>query len=232
MRASATVIAIVPARGGSKGIPGKNLQLVAGRPLLAWTIDAAREAATVGRVIVSTDDDDIAAAAIALGAEVPFRRPAQLATDDAPMLGVLQHALEELDPPEPTIVVLLQPTSPLRRSEHIEATVAALRDSNATSAVTVVNVPHAMTPSSLMTMDRDGRLRAVEGAELAPATRRQDKPVYVARNGPAVVATWAATVRSGSLYGERAVGVRMSKVDSIDVDDPDDLVVADALLRR
>ena len=121
-----TVLGVIPARGGSKGIPDKNLALVGGRPLLAYTADAVKGSARLTRTIVSTDDARIADSARSLGLDVPFLRPSSLAADDTPMLPVLQHAVDTLksDGFRADIVVLLQPTSPLRRGEHIDAAVA------------------------------------------------------------------------------------------------------------
>src|SRR5262249_27777372 len=118
-RVSGSVLAIVPARGGSKSIPRKNLQPVAGRPLIAWTIDAARRARAIDRVVVWTEDDEIAEVARAWGAEVPVRRPAELAGDDTPGIEPVLHIVRWLDTQEnsrPELIVVLQPTSPMRRS--------------------------------------------------------------------------------------------------------------------
>src|SRR5258706_10337909 len=120
------VLGIIPARGGSKGIPRKNLVRLAGRPLIAYTCDAARGSERLTRVIVSTDDDEIAETARGLGVEVPFMRPAHLAADETPMVDVLLDALATLgrvDNYRPDVIVLLQPTSPLRRSAHVDAAV-------------------------------------------------------------------------------------------------------------
>ena len=138
-------------------MPGKHLVSLAGRPLLSYTADAARASRALDRVIVSTDDPGIAAAARGCGLEVPFLRPAALAGDDTPMLPVLQHAVEAVERASDRveIVVLLQPTSPLRRSEHIDRAVATLRDTLADSVVSVVEVPHQFTPESLMRLVSD-----------------------------------------------------------------------------
>src|SRR5919206_1460637 len=128
------VLGLIPARGGSKGIPGKNLAPVCERPLIAWTIGAACSASRLDRVVVSTDSDEIAAIARELGADV-LARPAELARDETPMRDVLLHALDELGRPE--ILVLLQPTSPLRRAEHVDAAVALLRATGADCVVSV-----------------------------------------------------------------------------------------------
>jgi CMP-N,N'-diacetyllegionaminic acid synthase len=225
------VLAVIPARGGSKGIPRKNLARLGGRPLLSYTCRAAQKARRLDRVILSTDNAAIARAGRKLGVEVPFLRPRALASDRAPMAAVLRHALRELerrDGYRADVVVVLQPTSPFRRPGHIDATVAALLRSKADSAVTVTPIPHNMSPDSALVV-RSGRLVPLRRG--APVLRRQDKKSYVARNGPAVLAVRAALVMKGRLYGKRTVGVSMSALDSIDIDGPDDLRLAEALLR-
>src|SRR5437764_11026274 len=116
------MLALIPARGGSKGIPRKNLAPVAGKPLLVWTIEVARAAASVDRVVVSTDDAEIAETARSARAEV-LERPVELAGDETPMAAVVRHAVEAL---APEIVVLLQPTSPLRTARHVDEAVSLL----------------------------------------------------------------------------------------------------------
>lgn len=187
----ANVLGIIPARGGSKGIPNKNLVALCGRPLLAYTGDAVKESARLTRTVVSTDDPRIAEYATSLGLEVPFMRPSSLAGDGVPMLPVLQHAVAALESEGFTtdIVVLLQPTSPLRRGEHIDAAVTWLEQAGGDSVVSVVEVPHQFNPTSVMRVE-DGLLKPfLEGPA---ATRRQDKPRVLARNGPAVLAVKAS----------------------------------------
>lgn len=225
------VLGVVPARGGSKGIPQKNLAMIAGRPLLAYTADAARASRHLSRVVVSTDDESIAAAARALGLEVPFMRPADLAADDTPMLPVLQHAAREVARAGSAadIVVLLQPTSPLRRASHIDDAIELLQSTAADSIVSVVEVPHQFSPVSVMRLD-GGRLRPfLDGP---PVTRRQDKPRVYARNGPAVLAVRRHVLDAGSLYGSDSRPLLMAAADSLDVDGPDDLALAEFLLQR
>jgi len=224
------VLGVIPARGGSKGIPNKNLAPLCGRPLLAYTADAVKASTRLTRTIVSTDDEDIAACARSLGLEVPFMRPPSLAADEAPMLPVLQHAIERLraDGFETDIVVLLQPTSPLRRAEHIDAAIDWLQRTAADSVVSVVEVPHQFNPLSVMRIE-DGLLKPfLDGPTV---TRRQDKPRVFARNGPAVLAVRAAVVSGGSLYGERSWPLGMSAEDSLDVDTPWDLKLVEHSLQ-
>jgi CMP-N,N'-diacetyllegionaminic acid synthase len=214
-----TIVGLIPARGGSKGIPGKNLALLAGKPLVAWTVEAARSSRRLTRIVVSTDSPEIAAAA---GVEV-LERPTALAADETPMLDVIRHALGALGSCD--VLVLLQPTSPLRRAEHIDEAVDLLIETGADSVVSVVEVPHQFRPGSLMRIE-EGRL-----LPLGPAgpLRRQDKPVLYARNGPGVLA-----LRPGRLGDDLYTGdcrpYVMSTRDSLDVDGTFELELAGFLL--
>jgi CMP-N,N'-diacetyllegionaminic acid synthase len=224
------VLAVIPARGGSKGIPNKNLAIAAGRPLLAYTADAAHAATRLTRTIVSTDDQAIAGAARSLGLEVPFMRPASLAGDDTPMLPVLQHAVKTMRESGFTadLVVLLQPTSPLRRADHIDAAVDLLERSGADSVVSVVEVPHQFNPVSVMRLEDDRLQPFIDGPLV---TRRQDKPTVFARNGPAVLAVRTSVLEAGSLYGNDCRALVMSPNDSLDIDGPEDLAAFASSMR-
>jgi len=227
-----TVLGIVPARSGSKGIANKNLVQLAGVPLIAHTAMAARASRTLDRVVVSTDDERIAAVAREHGLETPFLRPSALAADDTPMLPVLQHAVSSIEESGQLIdvVVLLQPTSPLRRAVHIDSAVELLRESGADSVVSVIEVPHRFNPKSVMRFD-GGRLQPYENAPVL--TRRQDKPVLYARNGPAVLAVRRnVLMEQGALYGDDCRPLMMDPESSVDIDSPWDLVVAEAVLAR
>jgi CMP-N,N'-diacetyllegionaminic acid synthase len=222
-------VAVIPARGGSVGIPRKNLVALGGRPLIEHTFDAAQGSTRIARTFVSTDDEEIAGLARERGIEVPFLRSAALAGSDTPMLPVLLDALDRAAH-DAEVVVLLQPTSPLRRAHHIDEALALLDSSGADAVVSVVAVPHAFTPGSLLDRDAAGVLtpRGEPGAQ-----RRQDKPALFARNGPAVYAARVAALRErGDLYGGTTVGYEMSKLDSVDVDDADDLALCEAILSR
>src|SRR5687767_5058839 len=172
------VLAVIVARGGSQGLPGKNILPIAGRPLLAWTIDAARAARSIDRTILSSDDEAIIAAARGCGCEVPFRRPAELATDTATAVDVVLHALDNVS--EYDVVVLLQPTSPLRTAADIDAACAQLAASGAPSCVSV-----CMAEQSPYWMYRLNGSRRLEPLLEAPtgATRRQDLPPVYVLNG-------------------------------------------------
>jgi CMP-N,N'-diacetyllegionaminic acid synthase len=218
------VVALVPARGGSRGIPRKNLVPLAGRSLLAWTLEAARDSEAITRTVVSTEDEEVAAAAREDGAEV-LVRPAELAADETPMRDVIDHALAELG--EPDVLVLLQPTSPLRRARHVDEAVDLLLRTGADSVVSVVEVPHRYRPGSLMALDRDRLVRLADDH----ATTRQEKPVVYARNGPAILALRPTTLGT-DLYGGDCRPYVMEARDSVDVDDPFDLELEELLLRR
>jgi CMP-N-acetylneuraminic acid synthetase len=216
------VLALVPARGGSKGIPDKNIRPLAGRTLLDYAARAAAESGVIDRIILSTDSERIAAEGRRVGLEVPFMRPAELAQDDTPMLPVIEHALDFVAQQGWTadILVLLQPTSPLRTPAHIRDVVRELQASQADSVVTVVELPRHLSPDYVMRID-DGRLVPFlpEGARV---TRRQDaRPAFV-RDGT-VYACWAKTVReTHSIYGRSCRPVIVPSGESITIDSPDD----------
>ncbi|MBI3457931.1 MAG: acylneuraminate cytidylyltransferase family protein [Candidatus Rokubacteria bacterium] len=227
------ILGVIPARGGSKSIPRKNLAPLAGRPLLAYTCDAALASKRLTRVVLSTDDEEIAAAGRACGVEVPFRRPAGLSGDETPMVEVLQDVaarLADRDGYRAEALVVLQPTSPLRRAAHIDEAVELLLETGADSVVSVIEVPHQFSPVSLLRV-ADGRLAPlVEGP---PILRRQDKPRVYARNGPAVIAVRReVVVERGSLYGDDCRPYLMALEDSVDIDTSFDLELAALLLAR
>lgn len=213
------VVGLIPARGGSKGIPRKNLVPLAGKPLLAWTIDAARTSSALTRVVVSTDDDEIAVVARSFGAEV-LERPPELSRDETPMLKVVRHAAAAL-PCE--VLVLLQPTSPLRRAEHIDDVVGLLLETGADSVLSVVEVPHQFRPGKLMAVE-EGRLVRLGN----DPPHRRTVAVY-ARNGPAVLALRPDRL-GDDLYGGDCRPYEMALADSIDVDGREDLRLAELLL--
>jgi CMP-N-acetylneuraminic acid synthetase len=215
------VVALIPARGGSKGIPRKNLVHVGGRSLLAWAVEAAQESHSVANVVVSTDDDEIAAEAERLGAAV-LRRPAELAADEVPMVDVVKHALAELGTVD--VLVVLQPTSPLRRAHHVEEAVTLLERTGADSVVGVVEVPHRFEPGSLMALEGERLVRLGDSP-----LRRQDKPVLYARNGPAVLVLRPDQL-GDDIYGGDCRPYVMDALSSLDIDSEDDLRLVESVL--
>jgi CMP-N,N'-diacetyllegionaminic acid synthase len=227
-----SVLAIVPARAGSKGVPGKNLRPLAGRLLIEYVLDAARQSGVVDRTILSTDSGEMAEVGRRIGMEVPFLRPAELAQDDTPMLPVIQHALGELAGRgwQPGFVVLLQPTSPLRRPLHVRQAVQLLRESGADSVVTVVEVPKHLSPDYVMRIE-NGALRPFlpEGARV---TRRQDARAAYSRDGTVYAFRRDTVERFGSIYGDDCRPLVIPAAESLSIDTPMDWDQAERLLAR
>jgi CMP-N-acetylneuraminic acid synthetase len=220
-----SVLGIIPARGGSKGIPNKNKALFCGKPLIAYTLESATRS-NLDHVIVSSDDAEILAIAKDYGIDT-LQRPAELAQDDTPTLPVLQHVVKNTATPCEAIMTL-QPTSPLRTEHHINDAIKLFNTHpNADSLVSIVKVPHNMVPSSLM--QRDGEF--VTALEATSATRRQDKPELWARNGAAIYISSAQLLQT-SILGDRIIGYEMPYLDSIDIDTHDDFLLAELLYQH
>lgn len=219
-------VAVIPARAGSRGLPGKHLRLLGGIPMIAHTIRAALAAQRVDRVIVSTNDEAIARVARDAGAEVPFRRPDELAGATTPTLPVVRHAVEWLEAHGAAIdiVVTLQATSPLRGPTEIDATIALLDDRAVRSAVTVTPVG---LPSSILGTVREGRFRAFA---VASDPRRQAAPAAVRLTG-AVYVTRRDLLAEGRLLDEAPAALLVEGPSAIDVDDATDLAAARRYLR-
>jgi CMP-N,N'-diacetyllegionaminic acid synthase len=220
--AAGHVLALIPARGGSKGVPDKNIRPLAGRTLLEYVAETARASGVVDRAVLSTDSERIAAEGRRVGLDVPFMRPPELARDDTPMLPVIEHAATALEAAgwAPEIIVLLQPTSPLRTADHIRRAVEELRRSGADSVVSVIELPQHFSPDYVMRME-DGRLVPFlpEGSRV---TRRQDaRPAFV-RDGT-IYAFWRRTVlNTGSIYGNDCRPLVVPARESMTIDTPDD----------
>lgn len=226
-----SIVALVPARGGSRRVPRKNLAPCAGKPLLAWTAEASLGAQSIDRVILSTDDEKIAAVGRSLGLEVPFLRPAHLGDAEAPMIPVMQHALDWFENDqglEVKALVLLQPTSPLRTARHIDEAVALLHSTSSESVVSVVRLPHIHSPAMLHRLRTDATLEPyVDPTIFADPA----EPAY-ARNGPAILINRPAVLRRGEKFGTPMAGYIMPAEASIDVDEPFDLELAEFFLLK
>ncbi len=232
-----SVLAIVPARGGSKGIPRKNLRMLGGQPLVALAVRAGRRARLVSRVLCSTDDTEIADAARAAGAEVPFLRPAELARDASEDWPVFVHALDWLEEHEgwvPELVVNLRPTSPLRRPGHVDDAIQLLLDSGADSVKSVCAA--RQHPHKMWLRDANGRIepflktpfRLSRGPDVP---RAQLEDVYW-QNGVVDVTRRRVIFEQRTMIGARVAGLVVSAEDSIDVDTPLDLALAELLLQQ
>jgi CMP-N-acetylneuraminic acid synthetase len=225
------VLGLVPARGGSKGVPRKNIRLVHGKPLLAYTAEGALAARRLTRVVLSTDDEEIAAVGRQWGLEVPFLRPADLARDDTPTLPVVQDVVRWLEARGDRFdaICLLQPTSPLRTPEMIDGCIDLLIGTGADSAVTVLPVPAEHNPHWVYFRAADGSLRLSTGEE-TPIPRRQDLPPAYHREGSVYVTRRDVLMEGNSLYGRRLVGYAVSADRSVNIDSFEDLRRFEALL--
>ena len=234
------VLALIPARGGSKSIPRKNVRPFAGHPLIAYSIAAGLAAQTITRVVVSTDDEEIAAIARSYGAEAPFLRPVEYSQDDTPDLPVFQHALVWLSEQEgyqPEIVVQLRPTSPLRHVEHIDQAVYRLLERPEADAIRAVCIPF-QNPFKMWRIGADGFMRPLlENVWVGGALcnepynmPRQALPEVYWQTGY-VDAAWTDTLLTGnSMTGERILPLMIDPSQWIDIDSPDDWRRAERML--
>ena len=234
---SPRVLALVPARGGSKGIPRKNLQLLGGQPLVVHAVAAARAARRVSRVLCSTEDAEIADIARAAGAEVPFLRPAELAQDASEDWPVFKHALDWLMRNEawaPDVVVNLRPTSPMRTPSHVDAAIQLLLDTGADSVKAICLArqhPHKMwmrQPNGRIEPYLKTPFRAARGPDVP---RAQLEDVYW-QNGVVDVTRREVILGQGVMIGQRVAGLVTALEDSIDIDTPLDLALAELLYAR
>ena len=219
------IVCIIPARGGSKGIPNKNLAQLAGRPLLSWSIASATAAESIDRVIVSTDSDEIAEVALQWGAEVPYIRPEQLAGDDVHAVQVVLHALDWLQQAEnylPAGVMMLLPTSPLRLTADIDRVVNLFETDNASSVVSVVDLGKYMTNLRYI---EDNLLIRVAPSE-NPNAQRQSLRKLFAVNGSIFLARPDVLQSKGTFHINGAQAYVMDSLNSIDINSWDDLSLA------
>jgi CMP-N,N'-diacetyllegionaminic acid synthase len=221
MPGALSVLAVVPARGGSKRVPGKNLREVGGKPLLAWTLEQARRARSVGHLAVSSEDGVILAAAARLGCDTALRRPDELARDETPGVDPVLHAIDAI--PGYDLVVLLQPTSPLRSPEDIDACVALCSAPGAVACVSLAPIPAGgpKDPSWAYRLDERGCIIAARAQEPG-ACYVLNGAVYAART------TWLRQHRS--FLSPQTLGYRMPADRSLDIDTPQDLELAERLL--
>lgn len=229
----ARCIAIIPARGGSKRLPGKNLKPLCGKPLIAWTIEAARGSRSLGEILVSTDSPAIAETAAAAGASAPFLRPPELASDTASTFDVVAHALDYLrrgNGREFEYTLLLQPTSPLRTSADIDAAFRLLEAKRADGVVSVCAMDHSPLWSNVLPPDLSmaGFLRD----EVAGA-RSQDLPVHYRINGAIYLCRTERMLREKTFFfKDNCFAHVMPKERSQDIDDESDFAIAEFLAAR
>jgi len=221
-------LAVIPCRGGSKGVHRKNLREVGGIPLVAHTINAANASTLITRTIVSTDDDEIASVAKEYGGDVPFIRPEKYATDQAKSIDVVLHALNKCSEQfkeQYDYLILLQPTSPFRDNIHIDSAIKMLvGNKNAESLISVKEVPNECNPHYIYKILDDNYCQPlIDSKEII---RRQDQPKSYVRNGAIYVVKVPYLLQNESLMAERSLAYEMSDESSVNIDTELDLVIA------
>ena len=225
------VFGVIPARGGSKGLPGKNLKRLGALSLIGHAVASARDARMLTRYVVSTDSAEIADEARRHGAEAPFLRPAELASDHAGMVPVLQHAvrwLESAASVRPDFVVTLQPTSPFRTGAEIDRTIAMVADTGADSAQTLVEASYH--PFFMKTLDGDRTIALF--ADGKKYVRRQDAPAVYQPSGAVYVTRYPLLMEEGQVLGHDNRGIVMPFEASVNIDTEWDFLLAELLLAR
>jgi N-acylneuraminate cytidylyltransferase len=218
-------LAVIPARGGSKGLPGKNIRPLAGKPLLAWSIEAARRSRYIDRIVLSSDDPAIMATARQWGAEAPFQRPAELATDQALGIDVVLHAIEQVAGFD--YVVLCQPTSPLRIAEDIDGAIEKLFQTGAPVCVSVTEAEK--TPYWMFTLAESDRMVPVMEHPDRSVNRQELPKIYVL-NGAVYVAEIGWFKKARSFLTDETLGYVMPASRSVDIDTERDFLLAETLL--
>jgi CMP-N,N'-diacetyllegionaminic acid synthase len=224
---SKSILAIIPARGGSKGIPRKNIIEVAGKPLIAWTIEESKKSNYIDRLILSSEDEEIIKVAKEWGCEVPFVRPLELAQDDTPGIEPMLHAMEAI-PEKYDYVVLLQPTSPLRTVEDIDSCIEHCFQNEAFACVSVTEPVH--NPYWMYTLDNRGHLNPLMAEPLI--TRRQNLPAVYALNGAVFIAQKEWLERNRSFKSAETLAYIMNGTRSLDIDSKEDLTLFAALILK
>ena len=219
------VLGLIPARGGSKSIPNKNLIDLGGRPLIKWTIDAAKKS-SLSRVIVSTENDEIAGVSKSFGVEVPFTRPISLAQDKSQTIDVVLHALSVIDE-QFDAVMLLQPTSPFRTSDDIESALALFDKTSSVISVAAVDGTH---PARMKYLENGLLIDPLFVEEVENMPRQNLRPMYI-RNG-AVYLTSVSDLNKRTFKGESSWALVMPKERSINIDSQFDLLLARMMLDR
>lgn len=222
------IIGLIPARSGSKRVPGKNIKMCAGKPLILWTIEAALSS-KLNEIYVSSDSPEILSLCNNYSRVKSLIRPDEFASDEVPMMPVISHFIENMKSKDHVdAIMLLQPTSPLRNHKHINESIDLFNSKNADSLVSVVEAPHAFHPNKVMTIN-DSKLTPY----LETSYPVDDEwPIAVGRNGPAILLSTVDVLRQGNLYGNKIIPYVMGKSVSIDVDDPYDFKLAEWLLTK
>ena len=223
---TARILAVIPARGGSKGVPHKNIKQLAGKPLIAWTIEAARQSKYITTTIVSTDDEEICAVAKEYGAEVPFIRPPHFAEDDTPGVAPILHAIEQC--PNYDYVVVLQPTSPLRTTEDIDGAIEKMLTHERDFCVSVAEA--TQSPYWMYTLKDENNMQPLIDKPLV--VRRQDLPKAYILNGAVYVAKVEELKKTETFLTPETVAYEMPEERSFDIDVERDFYICERMKER
>jgi len=225
------ILALVPAIGGSKGLPRKNIKPLCGKPLIAWTIETAKASRYLDKIVVSTDDKEIAGIAISYGAEVPFSRPTELATDNAKIIDVVLHIINWLENNGELydLIVLLQPTSPLRLSTDIDSAIKMIFQKSAKSIVSVCEVEHH--PYLSNQLPENGCMKDFLRCEVIN-TNRQELPTFFRLNGAIYIAYCNYLKKQKTFFGKDTYAYIMPRERSIDIDSETDFNLAELLINK
>lgn len=229
------VLGLIPARGGSKGVPRKNIRLLDGKPLLYYTVEAAKASRFLTHTILNTDSDEIAHVGRELGVEVPFLRPPELARDDTPTVLVMLDTLERLKQMGETYdyIVLLQPTSPLRAGEDIDNCIDLLAQHEATSVVSVSEVPAHFHPDWQFLATDKGSVKLYNGLEIGTLIpRRQLLSKTYARNGAVYINKIDVLIKNAKLLNNDTILYIMPNERSINIDDEVDFLIAESIIKH
>lgn len=225
------ILALIPARGGSKGVPKKNIKLLAGKPLINYTIEVGLTCAEIAKLVVSTDSQEIADVSKAAGAEVPFLRPAELATDSSPSIDTVIHAVEFYAKTGYYFdaVCLLQPTSPFRTQKDIKQAIATFVEKEADSLISVRKVPHQFNPHWIFEPNIDDGFLKIATGESEIITRRQALPPAYYRDGSIYLVKTDVLLKKRSLYGERIAFFLSENSIFVNIDTMEDWNQAEAM---
>lgn len=226
------ILGLIPARGGSKGVPGKNIKFLNGKPLLQYTVDAAKQSKDLSKVILSSDNDAIIEVAKGLGLEVPFKRPADLAQDKSPTLPVILHALEYLENQGEHFdaVCLLQVTCPFKTGDFIDKAIKKFEDSNADALVSVQEVPDKFNPHWIFKENIEGNLKLFSNDEKI-ISRRQDLPKAYHRDGLIYITKTEVLKKQQSLYGDTLAFIISPPEFNVNIDTLEDWEKAENMLQ-
>ena len=226
------VLGLIPARGGSKGVPRKNIKNLCGKPLIQYTIEAAQQANVLTEIMVSTEDEEIANVAQSLGAAVPFLRPQALAGDKAPTIDAVINVLETYQQLGKSfdVVCLLQPTNPLRSAEVIQRSIAKFKETEADCLLSVREVPHEYNPHWTFEEKGDTQLLKIATGEQVIIPRRQELPPAYYRDGSIYLTKSSVILEQKSLYGDHISFINMEGEPHVNIDTLADWKKAEQLL--